>query len=142
MPDGAVEKVYAYVTRQVDGGRELLVFEQPAKPSAGLQVPKGGVERGESPEEAVEREVQEEAGLRGFQTVTHLISDRWRKPDGTRFARHFFHLTVREPRDGWSHVVTGDGEDAGETYEYFWTTLPPERRLDRDMGEHLPLLRP
>lgn len=139
MTDSDLRKAYAYVTRS--DRRELLVFDQPGEPSAGLQVPKGGVESGESPVEAVEREVREEAGLEAFRAVTHLVSDRWRKPDGTPVARHFFHLRVREPRDEWRHEVTGDGEDAGETYEYFWTALPPERRLARDMGNHLSLLR-
>jgi hypothetical protein len=43
-------KVLAYVTR----GRELLVFTQPASPSAGVQVPAGTIEPAEEPAAAIE----------------------------------------------------------------------------------------
>ena len=57
-----VEKVTALVTRERDAVKELLLFKHP---TAGIQIPAGTVEDGETPEAAVIREVYEETGLRG-----------------------------------------------------------------------------
>ena len=56
-----VEKVTAFVTREHTGVKELLLFKHP---TAGIQLPAGTVEDGETPETAVIREVNEETGLR------------------------------------------------------------------------------
>jgi 8-oxo-dGTP pyrophosphatase MutT (NUDIX family) len=81
-----VEKVAAFVTRDRDdpaGRREFLVFRHD-NPAAGIQVPAGTVEPGESPREAVLREVAEEAGLTGLIVVgepkrapLELRDDEW-----------------------------------------------------------------
>ena len=56
-----VEKVTAFVTRERNGVKELLLFKHP---TAGIQIPAGTVEDGETPEAAVMREVFEETALR------------------------------------------------------------------------------
>lgn len=60
-PLKTLHKVTALVTRQVEKGRELLLFRHP---TAGIQLPAGTVELDESPEIAVLRELQEETGLK------------------------------------------------------------------------------
>ena len=60
--NSVVEKVTALVTRERDAVKELLLFKHP---TAGIQIPAGTVEDGETPEAAVIREVYEETGLRG-----------------------------------------------------------------------------
>jgi 8-oxo-dGTP pyrophosphatase MutT (NUDIX family) len=69
MASGIIEKVTAFVTRERDGERQLLLFEHP---NAGVQIPAGTVEAGESPEQAVLREAAEETGLTGFSTLRYL----------------------------------------------------------------------
>ena len=49
-----LEKVTAFVTRERTAWGELLLFRHPF---AGIQLPAGTVEPGESPDEAVVREV-------------------------------------------------------------------------------------
>lgn len=74
----SVEKVAAFVTRDREGRvdqRELLVFRHD-NPTAGIQVPAGTIEPGESPREAVLREVAEEAGL----TELAVIGEPHRAP--------------------------------------------------------------
>ena len=55
-----VEKVTGFITRWSNEGYDLLLFEHPY---AGIQIPAGTVKDGESPEQAVLREVAEETGL-------------------------------------------------------------------------------
>jgi 8-oxo-dGTP pyrophosphatase MutT (NUDIX family) len=65
----AVEKVCVFVMRDGARGKEVLLFEHP---SAGIQVPAGTVELGESPAEAAVREVREETGLAAFASQSYL----------------------------------------------------------------------
>src|SRR5215475_8041730 len=62
-------KVTAFITRDDRGQRELLVFRHPY---AGIQLPAGTVEMGESYEEAVLRETREETGLTEVALISHL----------------------------------------------------------------------
>lgn len=132
-----VPKVYAYVTRN---GRELLVFEGPDHRA--LQVPKGTVEPDESLREALGREVREESGLGAFGAKTHLVTDVWtRYPSPPRYyVRHFYHVPVYEQRDRWTHVVPGDGAEAGSEFSFSWVELPTCRDLALDADDYLPLL--
>lgn len=134
------QKAYAYVTRPTDDGRQLLVFRERADPDAGVQVPKGGIDDGERPCRAVRRELREEAGLNHDRPVYHVASDRYRRSDGKRVARHFFHFPVEESRDEWAHEVTGGGEDDGLIYDLFWRPLPLADRLATGMDAYLPLV--
>ena len=59
MPLKVVAKVVAYVTR----GNSLLVFRHLHVPEAGIQIPAGTLEPGESSDDGVLREAQEETGL-------------------------------------------------------------------------------
>lgn len=133
-------KAYAYVTRSNGDGRQLLVFRERENPDAGVQVPKGGIDEHEVPGQAVRRELREEAGLTHDRPVFHLASDRYRRRDGKRVARHFFHFPIEESRDEWDHEVTGDGEDSGLVYELFWRPLPLPDRLTADMDTYVPLV--
>lgn len=140
-PDGStyVRKACAYVTR---GEGDLLVFEGPEHD--GLQVPKGTVESGESPHEAVSREIREETGIDVLESTRPLVSDVWqRRPSPpTWYVRHFFHVTVHEPRDGWTHTVTGDGDERGFEFEYRWVELPVSRDFALSLDDYVSLLDP
>lgn len=65
----AVEKVTAFITRQAQNECDLLLFEHPY---AGIQIPAGTVETGETPEAAVIREAFEETGLSEFAVCQYL----------------------------------------------------------------------
>lgn len=55
-----IHKVTAFITRDTDRRRDLLVFQHPI---AGVQLPAGTVDVGESPARAAYREACEETGL-------------------------------------------------------------------------------
>ncbi len=137
-----VPKVCAYITRTGSDGdqRELLVFEGPEHD--GLQVPKGTIEDEETPREALRREVQEESGISTFDSVQHLTSDVWtrRHSPPKRYKRHFFHATVDVDRDEWTHTVSGEGEETGLEFEYYWVECPPDSEFALALDEYVDLV--
>lgn len=133
-----VKKACAYITRNES---ELLVFEGPGHD--GLQIPKGTVEPGESPREAVCREVIEESGLATFSQPRHLVTDVWtrRESPPKRYVRSFYHAPVHETRDSWTHTVTGTGEERGAEFDFFWIELPTAGSFALDLDDYLHAIR-
>lgn len=135
-----VEKAYAYVVRNGDRP-ELLVFQDADSDEdadCGVEIPKGTVEDGEDPGDAVVRETQEETGLDAFDDISWLASDRWPHPAKAKvYRRHFFRIDVEDAPDAWEHAVTGEGEEAGDVYELFWVRIPPDVSIVRDMDDYL-----
>lgn len=66
-----LHKVSALITRKNGSTQDLLVFRHP---TAGIQVPAGTVEAGESLEDAVFREIQEEAGITQVRLLKKLAT--------------------------------------------------------------------
>ena len=97
----------------MERGGDLLVFEHRDHPEAGTQIPAGGLEPGETPEEGVFREVFEETGLRLTAEPTPVgVHDHL---DGLgRPARTFFFRVPAPPGApaSWEHTVTGNGGDS------------------------------
>jgi 8-oxo-dGTP pyrophosphatase MutT (NUDIX family) len=73
-------KVTAFITRSGPAGEELLLFQHPY---AGVQIPAGTVEPGETLEQAVLREACEETGLEGLQIRRSLGWQDEPCPEGT-----------------------------------------------------------
>ena len=117
-----VEKVVAYVTRVKDGRSEILVFDHEKKWSdAGTQVPAGTVDAGESPENAVLREVHEEAGLTDLRVVRKVDAYTLYRSTHSQFQRrHVFELRASCPLpNSWQHKVSGHGVDEGMAFSYY-----------------------
>jgi 8-oxo-dGTP pyrophosphatase MutT (NUDIX family) len=129
-----VEKACAYITRN---GSELLTFEGPGHD--GLQIPKGTVEPGENPQEAVYREIVEESGLAAVEGARHLVTDVWQRRHSPpkRYVRNFYHVPVHEPRDEWTHVVTGTGEEVGAEFSFSWVELGTDERFALDLDDYV-----
>ncbi|GAB7019528.1 NUDIX hydrolase [Halostagnicola bangensis] len=132
-----VQKACAYVTR--DTG-ELLVFDGPGHD--GLQIPKGTLEQEETPREALFREVMEESGLGTLGATRHLTTDVWtrRESPPKRYVRHFFHATVHEPRDAWTHTVTDGGGEHGAEFDLYWVDPATDREFALDLDDYAHLL--
>jgi 8-oxo-dGTP pyrophosphatase MutT (NUDIX family) len=123
------QRVLAYVTRERDGRIELLVFDQRGDPEAGTQVPAGRLDRGETLEEGLLRELHEEAGLDRVRIVRELpILGGW--TETSRYENHAYEVRAEEPTpDRWEHVVHGNGDDAGFVFEYRWVDVDSELKL-------------
>ncbi|MVN85534.1 NUDIX domain-containing protein [Deinococcus sp. HMF7620] len=107
------QRVLTYVTR---APHELLVFEHPPMyPDAGIQVPAGGVDPGETPAEAAVREAWEETGLR-LSGPVHLASFHWTRGETSQVWHYFWLAAPLATPDDWPHVVTAGETDAGMTF--------------------------
>lgn len=124
-------KVIACITRVRGGETQLLVFEHVDHPDAGVQVPKGTVEPGETLENAARREVREESGLTEIDGLEYLgrttqvafgVEEEW-----NYFALHADGNCA--DREGWTYRVQGSGEDEGMLFRYYWVPLTAELKL-------------
>ncbi len=129
---GLREKVLCFVVR----ASSLLVFEHVDVPEAGVQLPAGGVEAGETPAEAAVRELFEESGLQ-LSTPCHLRSYRWEAQLPERFTRQACHAyAFTAPPDlplSWTHPADG------HLFAFRWAALDVPG-LDWDMDAALPYL--
>jgi len=138
-----IRKVVAYITQ----GDQLLVFSHPHHPEAGIQVPAGTVEEGESPREAVLREAREETGLDGLEIRSYLGLQEYDLSAYGRSEveeRHFFHLAFcGEAPARWRHYEMHPSEGDAEQIEFelYWVEFPEEvPELAGDQGALLPKL--
>ena len=122
-----IEKAYGFVLRERAARLELLVFEHAGQPEAGLQVPGGTVEAGETPLEGVAREVLEESGLAlgGWEAVATLAHEHVAgsaTPGPQRW--HCFATTPATPLpDSWRFEPRGSASERGLRFEYRWIAL-------------------
>jgi 8-oxo-dGTP diphosphatase len=124
------DRVLAYVTRERDGRRELLVFDHRDYPDAGTQVPAGRLEPDEDREAGLLRELEEEAGLADARIVRKFATfGPGELPHGRSYTNHAYELESPGARDEWEHTVVGDGDDAGLVFRYRWVPLDPEPTL-------------
>jgi 8-oxo-dGTP diphosphatase len=131
-PPRYTDRVVAYVTRERDGRRELLVFDHRDHPRAGTQVPAGRLEPDEDVEEGLLRELKEEAGLTSVRIARKLGTyGRDSLPHGRSYTNHAYEVHDDDAGESWEHVVVGDGDDAGLVFLYRWEPITPELRLWR-----------
>lgn len=121
MQLATTKKVLAYITRR----DELLVFRHRDFPEAGVQVPAGTVEEGETLDAAVLREVHEETGLP--LSAVHIeayLGHRLWGAEPYRHDRHFYHLrlTAAVP-DTWLHYELHAGTGGPFAFSFFWVEL-------------------
>ena len=132
-------RAYAYITN----GRRLLLFTHPESPDAGVQVPAGTIEPGESPKHAVMREAREETGLAGLKYERLLAQDtrdmRDYGLDELQY-RWFFHLTLEgRPKQSWRHGEVAEDGSVLIPFDFFWADLSALPAL-LDYGDKIDLL--
>lgn len=129
---GLREKVLCLVVR----GSSLLVFDHADVPEAGVQLPAGGVEPGETPADTAMRELFEESGLM-LSGPRHLVSYRWEAQLPERFTRQVCHACAFAAPDGlpdtWTHFADG------YLFACRWAALSAPG-LDWEMDAALPYL--
>jgi 8-oxo-dGTP diphosphatase len=122
------QRVVAYVTRERGGRTELLTIEHERYPEEGIQVPAGRLDYGETLEEGLRRELEEETGVTGVRIVRELRD--FEAEYENYCENHAFHLVAESQiPDEWRHEVHGDGVDAGLIYICRWLPLSADLRL-------------
>lgn len=131
-----VEKAFGYITREHGEQIQVLVFEQNTV-GAGIQVPKGTIEEGETPLEAVKREMLEETGLTTLVVQGLIAQDYFNHPSGVLQKRYFYHLTISgETKDIWQHYPTGLNE-ADLLFSFYWISAEQDTLLAKGHGDYL-----
>lgn len=147
MPD-VIEKVTAFITRPAPDGHSLLLFEHP---HAGIQIPAGTVEAGETPQAAAVREAAEETGLTALtlrralgvtaeslpndQRVINETTHVYTRPDPSSFdwatLRRGITVTVERQVAGFSQVtyIEHDRIENPQYITYQITGWVPDGRL-------------
>lgn len=128
------EKVLAYIIQN----KKLLVFTHRDYPDAGIQVPAGTIDPGESPEDAVFREILEESGLKNLSIKEDLgIFEYFHEYKKEWHRRHVFllHSTETLP-EYWSHTVSSGSDDRGLVFNYYWLELEKMHTLAADQGTY------
>lgn len=134
-----VLKAMIYVTSP----QGVLVFEEPASPHIGLQVPGGTIEQGEDAMLAAERELFEGTGLKADRPLRLLGSIDFKLTQDNRpyVMRHYYYhasLAGSYPAS-WEHYEMHPS-DGGEPilFHLFWLPFNQARqRLEYGMAELL-----
>ena len=128
------QRATAYLTDPL--GR-LLVFDHLEIPVAGTQVPAGGIHNGESPEDAVVRELVEESGI-DCASLVRKLGETWymaepgNVPPGLEEQiQHAFHLRLQEPTPDaeWEWEEKSGGDVVEHRFVFRWVSLNDAREL-------------
>ncbi|MEL6190717.1 MAG: NUDIX domain-containing protein [Bacteroidota bacterium] len=140
-PNLPKEKAIVYVLRKVHGSLEVLVFDHIDFPDVNRQVPGGGIEPGESKENAALRELEEESGIMNARLIRYLGENEYENAYQKQVQRRHFFL-VQGPEglpNHWDYLVKSKGEDDGLAFHFYWRNLK-EAEIGYDQGKGLEYL--
>lgn len=99
-------------------GDDVLAFRHPL---AGVQLPKGTSEPGETPDATERREFFEEVGVSLTQPMTSLGT--WTCPEPASLWHIFVADAPLGLPHGWRHAPTGGGDESRLIFEVMWVPM-------------------
>ncbi|GAJ97990.1 NUDIX domain-containing protein [Geomicrobium sp. JCM 19055] len=121
------QKVTAYITREYAGETQLLTLTSEDTNWAGVEVPGGTVDPGETLEQALYREIAEESGICKNQlTLVKYLGHNTYQSRTTQeiMIRHNYHLIFTgDSKHVFTHSVESNDIDHGWLYHYEWKTI-------------------
>ncbi|HEY9290111.1 MAG TPA: NUDIX domain-containing protein [Microlunatus sp.] len=128
--------VYVFGTDRDD---QLLVFDHVDHPDAGVQIPAGGVDPGETLDAAVRREALEECGVQDLDQLRAIGVRRSPQSEVMRLTIYFVARATLDDLPRVHRVSAGD-QDQGLLFRCRWAPVDEVELLD-DQGGFLALAR-
>ena len=101
-----IQKVTAFIIRKKGKSPQLLLFEHP---HAGIQIPAGTVEEGETPQEAILRELREETGLEQVSIINLLGNQKKNLPEDQKYIKKHTKVYSRPNLSGFDWATLRPG---------------------------------
>ena len=140
-------KAFALILRPDNSGYKLLALHFEDTPAMPLRFPGGNLDPGETPKEAMYRELYEESGLGRLKILRKLgVHHYYKYYIQSNVERHdYLLLAPRNTPDQWAHIVTGEDADADYTFNYQWIGADEIDSLSDELNtfvtpEHIPEL--
>ena len=123
-----IYKALIAVIRTRNGAHEILVFKHP---HAGVQIPKGTVEDGETVEMAAVRELKEESGIElsdeppAIGTWQRIVGGGPNEDRPLEINEWSVHVSWADKKlpERWKHQAEGGEEERGLIFDYFWLPI-------------------
>lgn len=126
--------------KQIHTRIQILVFEEKGFEHLGFQVPGGTVEMSEELEEALRREVREEAGLRPYNIKYLGDFSYFSHVNKQQVIRHYYQMEANCIVDEFTHTVVSNDEDNGWIYKYSWINVNELQELFGGLGMKLNMI--
>ena len=132
------KKVLAYIFRENNNQKEILVFDHKENLEVSPQVICGSVDGNETEEDAILREIFEESGLSLKNPFKLGGFDYFRKDIEEKQIRNVYCFNIDDSKDNWTHAVSSGEEDKGLEFNFYWLpVLVAKSKLVADMGSYL-----
>ena len=132
------KKVYGFILQDNEAGEKALLVYLNVQ-EVPFRLVGGNIDAGETEEEALFREIQEESGLKQFKLVKKIGTQYYYKDYIDANVERHDYLLIPETRlpEKWRFTGEGEGEDCGTIFNYQWIKQDEIYLLDKEFREYM-----